>query len=313
MARRLVGLGLAATLLLSSIGEAHADDRAAAQVLFEQGRDLVAKGFFAQACPKFAESLRLDRGIGTMLWLADCQENNGQLASSWASFKEAAAAAALVKDSREKVARDRATKLLPKLAYITINVPKPVAGIEVRRDGVLTGQAEWGVAVPLDAATHQIEVTAPKHAPWQSAVILQDEKTVVVDVPPLRPVATEDAQPARPETPATPPPEVDHNRGRTQRIVGLGVAALGVVGLGVGTFFSFDAKSTYDRSEPHCSPDNRCNSIGTSQRNDAMSEATLATIALGAGLVALAGGVVLYLTAPKVSSPAASFDGVVRF
>jgi hypothetical protein len=76
-------------------------------VLFEQGKALVERGNFPDACPKFAESLRLDPGLGTMLWLADCLENNGQTASAWAQFKEAAAAAALSRDPREKIARER--------------------------------------------------------------------------------------------------------------------------------------------------------------------------------------------------------------
>lgn len=306
--RPLACLGLAAAFFLSSIGDARADDRAAAQILFEQGRDLVAKGLFAEACPKFVESLRLDRGIGTMLWLADCQENVGQRASAWATFKEAAAAAALTKDPREKLARHRATALLPKLAYLTINVPSFVSGIEVRRNGILAGQAEWGVAVPLDAGSHKVEATAPNHTPWATTVTLPDAKTVVVDVPALQPHATEEPR-TPPGTIAPKSSGADRNHGKTQRVLGLGVAALGIVGLGVGTFFSFDAKSTYDKSESHCLPDNRCDPMGTSQRNDAMSEATIATIVLGTGLAALAGGIVLYLTAPK-SQPSAALSGV---
>src|SRR5258706_16461934 len=101
-------LALALALAASSARGGDAQQRAAAQVLFDQGKALVDRGKFAEACPKFQESLRLDKGIGTMLWLADCFDNNGQTASAWVQFKDAAAAAALAKDDREKVARDRA-------------------------------------------------------------------------------------------------------------------------------------------------------------------------------------------------------------
>ena len=313
------------TILVFAGAPARADDRAAAQVLFEQGRELVKKGAFREACPKFAESLKLDRGIGTMLWLADCQQNIGQTASAWASFKEAAAAAALSGDNREKVARDRASALLPKLSRLTINVPTPAAAnLEVKRDGVITGPAEWGVAVPVDPGPHDIEARSPGRVAWSKSVTVGDgAQTVVVDIPPLaaepewqKPATTE--PPAQPVSSGSPPvthEPADPHRGRTQRILGVGLGVLGVVGVGVGTFFSFHAKSTYDASntDGHCGADNRCDAFGTDHRNDAKSQATVATIALGAGLVALAGGIVLYLTAPKSAPAAFRSDALIRF
>lgn len=323
--RSLAPLALAVGIALVA-PRAWADDRAAAQVLFEQGRDLVKRGSFKEACPKFAESLRLDRGIGTMLWLADCQENIGQTASAWATFKEAAAAAALAADPREKVARDRADVLVTKLARVTIKVKAPAPDLEVRRDGVVAGPAEWGVAVPIDPGPHTIEARAPGRAPWSITInVAATAPAIVVEVPAL--AADESAPATGPVGPTVPLPapmprpseetgaRADPHVGRTQRIVGVGVGALGVVGLGVGTFFSLHAKSTYDSSNEggHCRADNRCDAVGTSARNDAKSEATVATIVLGVGLAALVGGVVLYLTAPRAAPSAVRWDGALRF
>lgn len=298
---------------------AQADDRAAAQVLFEQGRDLVKKGQFKEACPKFQESLKLDRGIGTMLWLADCQENAGQTASAWASFKEAAAAAALSGDNREKVARDRASALAPKLSRLTINVPSPTAvDLEVKRDGVVVGAAEWTVAVPVDPGPHTVEARAAGKVPWSKTVaVAGSAQTVVVDIPPLVAEAEWQSKPANPNQPSPPstePDQTDAHPGRTQRIVGVGLGVVGVVGLGIGGLVALRAKSTYDESnqDGHCLANNRCDRFGTDHRNDAQSQATVATIVLGVGLAALAGGVVLYLLAPKRATATLS-DGVLRF
>ena len=49
-------------------------DRAAAQALFEQGRDLMARDRAEEACPRFEESQRLDSGLGTQFHLATCYE-----------------------------------------------------------------------------------------------------------------------------------------------------------------------------------------------------------------------------------------------
>src|ERR1700678_3583891 len=77
-----------------------ASGAAAAEALFDEGKALMAAGNYASACPKFAESNRLDEGIGTSLWLADCFEKNGQTASAWAEFRAAAALAVKASDPR---------------------------------------------------------------------------------------------------------------------------------------------------------------------------------------------------------------------
>src|SRR5512136_2811036 len=64
-------------------------DPAAAEVLFREGRKLVAANDFAAACPKFAESQRLDPAVGTLLNWAACEEHVGKLASAWQRWKEA--------------------------------------------------------------------------------------------------------------------------------------------------------------------------------------------------------------------------------
>ena len=58
-------------------------DSAAARALFAEGRNLMADERYAEACPKFEESLRLDHGMGTQFNLAHCWEKLGRTASAW--------------------------------------------------------------------------------------------------------------------------------------------------------------------------------------------------------------------------------------
>lgn len=288
------------------------DSKAAAQALFDEGRSLVAHQQFAEACPKFAESQRLDPGIGTELWLADCYENNGQVASAWASFKEAAAAAALGHDKRESVARDRAAALEAKIPHLMVVVSDAAAsqGLEVRRDGLIMASTAWGFAVPVDPGAHTVAASAAGRVPWSTTVqvaaradTLQVTIPALEDVPPT--VAVQEPGAVRPDAVEAPPTETPPTHdtggaGNAQRLSAALLAGAGLLGIGVGTFFSFDAKSTYDASnQGGLCLNNQCLPTGLHDRSQANQQALVATLAMGIGAGAVVSGGALYLFAPR--------------
>ena len=286
-------------------------DPPAAQALFYDARQLMAKGKFADACPKLEESMRLDAGVGTQFNLADCNEHIGKLASAWAGFLEVAAESKATNQvDREKVARKRAAALEPRLPRFVVDVPAPAAGLEVKRDGILIGAAAFGTAIPVDAGTHRVVATAPGKQ-WETIVQAVESKTARITVPrdlPPRIGAVVGAVPigapvedgistTSAETVASIPPAVGHP-GSTQRAMGWIAAGLGVVGLGVGAGFGLSSISKRDDSRNHCLVD-QCDAEGVSLRDDAMKNGNIATIAAIAGGAAVVGGLVLVLTAPR--------------
>jgi serine/threonine-protein kinase len=290
-------------------GRAHAqsaEDKAAADAAFEEGKRLMVAHAFAEACPKFAESLKREPGIGAMLGLADCYEKNGQTASAWAEFREAASAAARKRDPREAMARDNAARLESGLSKILVRVPPAadVQGLVVKRDGIVLGRALWEEAVPVDPGTHTISASAPASKDWQTTVEAPRAPGVqTLTVPRLEPAPI--SEPAPVPAPILAPPPSD--RGRTQRIVGGALAGAGVVSLAIGAVFGAVAKSKLDQSNSgnHCDASDACDETGLTLRQNAESAATGSTVAFVIAGVAVAGGAVLWFTAPgDGSSPA---------
>jgi hypothetical protein len=281
---------------ISTTARAQANDAAAAQALFNEGKRLMAAGQFAAACPKFAESQRLDPGIGTMLWLADCHAKNGRNASAWALFAEAEALAAKQHDPRVTIARDEAKKLEPKLSKLVIDVSavSSVSGLEIKRDGVTLGKPLWGGSIPTDPGTHRIAASAPDKKTWEGEVIVpRDGGSATIKIPVL------ETAPPPPRVETTPsPPAADPTRGRTQRVIGIAVFGLGVAGAVVGSYFGLQVGSKNDESKRHCT-NNFCDDTGYQLRKDALSAATISDVTFIVAGAALVGGAVLYLTAPR--------------
>lgn len=160
MSARVVFPRLALGIALLAPPVAAQDAKVQAEALFKEAVALSAKGDHAAACQKLEASDKLETGLGTKLRLADCREKTGRLATAWAAFREGAALAALRKDKREKIARDRAGALEQRLSTLTVEVQDPAAGLEVKLAGVVLARAAWGTRVPFDGGTYDVEARA---------------------------------------------------------------------------------------------------------------------------------------------------------
>lgn len=297
-------LGLAC-LALPSAARADAAQAAAAQALFEEAKGLAAKEQFAAACPKFAESQKLDPAAGTLLHLGNCYEKVGKTASAWATFLDAAAAAK--QQSRpewEKLARSRASALEPKLSRLTVTVAATTAGLEVKRDGIVVAPASFGTALPVDPGEHSVEASAPGSTPFSTKVVVgpnADKKEVAVPALAAAPKAAADPNAGGKVTPPPPPPPPrteDGDSGSGTKTIGLVVAGVGVAGLAVGGVTGLMAMSANDDAKKLCPNDGACASRDGVDKNDkAKTFALVSTVGFVAGGALLAGGAVLWLTA----------------
>lgn len=317
-------VALAAPLAHTSGALAQAGDpqrSAAAQALYDQGVAAMDAKDYATACPKLEEVVRLiPEGIGAQLSLAQCYEEAGRLASAWTTYTLAEAAAMKAgQKARTQKAHQSAAALKPKLAALTIDVPEAtrgLPGLDIQRDGFPVGRAQWGAPIPADRGSHVIVVNAAGKKRWEKTIdVTSDGAAVSVVIEGLEDV---EPAPAAVKAPASAPrkpkeakvPAASPTRAPAptslgaQRIAGIAVGGLGLAGLGVGAFFGARAIAKKDASDAddHCNSADRCDDVGLALRAEGLTAARISTALVIAGGVAVAGGVTLFVTAPRGSA-----------
>ena len=87
------------SLLVAST--AFAGNKEKADALFNKGKKLAAEKRYADACPAFEQSMKLDAAIGTQLNIAKCYEEWGRIGRALLAYRVAEKMAKDAKDDRE--------------------------------------------------------------------------------------------------------------------------------------------------------------------------------------------------------------------
>jgi hypothetical protein len=279
------------------------EQKAEAQLLFDEGRRRMKEGKVAAACDAFEGSQKLDPAIGTKLNLATCWQKIGRFASAWIMFREAETISKRAgQEKRQKLAKRRADDLEPRLSKLVVEVTAPVDGMVVSRNGIALTSSSWGIPVPVDPGLFTITATAPGKKAWSKELTIEGEgKSFDVSIP-----ALEDA----PEEPADVPTVVEPkddvapvDEGERTLFLALGGTALGVgvLGAAAGGLLRFLALDKDEESLAFCRPEDVtiCTQEGADLRGEAESFQTGSIIAWAGGGALVATGVVLLLLAPN--------------
>lgn len=253
---------------------ARADDAASAREELKAGYALKKRGDCRDAVPHFVASQRLAPSAKALLNLADCELRLGDVVAARAHA---------------------------------------VAGLELarrRKDDELAAIAQAQI-VAIDAAR---AAAARRATPVEPEPVEPAPSTSQRQAPP--------PPPPNPDESATPPPALRPASPRaektgtpTGRVVAYVLGGAGVVGIGIGAGYGIDAISKNGASNAggHCDSAG-CDSTGKRLREQALSSATVSTVAFGVGLAALAAGIVLYVVTPGgvevQPSVGASYGGV---
>ncbi len=286
------------TTLLAPHAAAQPSAAAVAQVLFEEAVALMEQQRYEEACPKLAESQRIDPGGGTLLNLGACLEQTGKLASAYATYNEALSVA--IRDGRkdrESSSREKLASLRPRMSHARLFAP-PIVGLEVLLDDTSIGPAAWGLPLPLDPGRHVVRASAPGHAAWEASFDVRSAPEVhEVRIPRLAGLTPSRATPL-----ARAPGDEDARSGRRTAALGLGLGGAGLLVLGgVSGGLAFAQKAASDDA---CPTRSTCTPEGAAAMDRAVGFAWGATAAVGLGLVALGVGGYLAWSTPSAVSGA---------
>jgi hypothetical protein len=256
--------------------------------LFREGLSLFDAKQYAQACPKLAESYRLDAATGSLLALAACHEAEGKTATAWQEYDAVITRAVREgRDDRADAARQHKALLEPRLSRVAVTLAPGVApppGLVMTRDGVALATDSLGVALLVDPGDHRVEANAPGRQPWSTRITLTGGASALVSVPALAEMPTWSSADYG---------AWDRNR-PSLRVLGIAAGAAGVLSLGVAGYFSLHAIAKNDDSRSDCTG-NVCGPAGKQERLAALSSANVATISSIIGAVLVAGGVALFV------------------
>ncbi len=302
--RRLLPTLLLAIPNIAAAQDVSSAEHEAAVTNFQAGRRFVEQNDCKSAIPRFVESLRHEQNVGARFNLAECSEKEKKTVDAWNQYK-GAEQLAIQKNDRERadLAHTKAAALEQSVLKVRLVLPERM-DFTAKIDGVTVEKPDHsllatGYAVEPNHA-HTIQVTSNNRNPWSKSGVQgpagAELPALVVDLgPPLTPEGADAA-----------------NIGSSQRTAGLVVGGVGIAGLALGSVFGIlasgaksDAKKACESGPSFtypgtCDPTSR-DTVDKSNSN-AKSNATISTIGFIAGGALLAGGAVLYLTAPSAKS-----------
>jgi hypothetical protein len=185
--------------LLSGTAAAHAAsaaDKAAARQHAKQAEELKKQGQLAEACKHWEEVERLDPKLPTIIELAECNEQAGNLVAAQAQWSVARDRA---KHDEKPQSRAKAEAHLAavqkRVAHLTLQLA-PAAGAQVLSDDVALDPASLGSALPMNPGDHVIVVKLVGHDDAKYAVKLAPGDSQTLAIAAGRPASAASVGPA---------------------------------------------------------------------------------------------------------------------
>ena len=300
----LVMSGLA-TAVAPGLALAEPLDGSVAQALFNEARELMKLERLSEACPKLAESQRLEPAAGTLLNLALCHELDGKTATAWLEYNDALALAARERNAeRQALARERIAALEPTLARLVVIAPvEPPNGLWVKLDELSLSAVTWGTSLPVDPGVHHVRYGAPGREEQRIEITIvpkTEQRVELTSLAVVRAARSREPQAPQPNAPLT----VRDGNDFTWPAVGGAGIGLGVAGIAVGAYFGVRAREAWSERNELCAP--RCGNEAADAGARAQDFARAANVSVAIALVGLGAGIYALFLRPALTEPVTS-------
>jgi hypothetical protein len=320
----------AAIVVVIGSGQARGQS-AEAQAWFDRGIRMFEAHELDDACDAFERASRIEPDAGTLSWLGACREQNHQLASAAAAYRDALARA---RDPRKRAfAQQRAAALVPRLSQLTLIVADDgrLDGLTIKCDDRAIDGEQWNRPIPIDGGVHVILAQATGYDEWRITTQVPVESGQVrIEVPrlvaarkpeplaPPGPIPVADAAVPGPATPAAARPAAAAGGSATQpaapspgapaavhaslvtarRAVGLGVAGAGVAAAVIGAVVGNSARQKQSDALRLCPGGASCDAADAANAaiRAAQHRALEANLAFGFAAAATVAAGVLWIT-----------------
>lgn len=260
----------------------------------------MAAGSYDIACARFRDSDKLDPAVGTRFNLADCEEKRGRVATAWSLFRGVLSELA-EDDDRRPIAEQRVKALVPRLPYLTMRRDQEMPpGVRVRVDGVELGEGSFGVPLPMDPGTHDLALLPAEGGDGQRSTftLREGERREI----PIRLSKVAEAEPTDKVARDVGFLPADSSRRKWAYVTG----GVGAASIAVGAVTGIVTLSKKRTANANCSDHYRvCNQAGVDANESGRTYGALSAIGLSVGLVGVAAGAYLWLTAPSAPPRAA--------
>jgi hypothetical protein len=270
--------------------------------LFSAGVKLYQAKKFAPALQQFQTSYDTVASPNSLLYIARCQAEMGNLKEAHKTFQRVIVEAE-AKPEKYAPTRDSAKgeieELANKISVLTVNVTNPKDSSRLRVGGAIIAREDWGKPIPLDPGpvTVTLDTDGAPSVKEDLTLTKSERKTLDLTVP----------EPKVDVAPPPPPPEEKDGGGPSGLLIGgLIAGTIGVAGMVTFAVAGGMSLGTYSDVEDKCSalPGGKCTSAQDHEQIDEGEQQQLI-----ANVGAIVGGVGLALGATLIIVDVATGGG----